>query len=221
MASKDHSSLPGSRPQIEPIDFENQSRQSIEGLLNLLEKISPTLFDVGGWVLGGLIALNLVVIGAVIPVGGIDTPILIAAGAMASALPLNVAGLLLLRLIKDMKGIRIDELAREAFQDAKFPEIEAYLPADQDSASLFKRSSNVTLLYSAGIIIFSTTLTLSGLVAVLWHLAWWLGVILLVMVILSTVLTLAILAHSLPPDSEQEKELKKLYRKKTQQEKLK
>jgi len=38
---------------------------------------------------------------------------------------------------------------------------------------------------------------------------------------LSTVLTLAILAHSLPPDSEQEKELKKLYRKKTQQEKLK
>jgi hypothetical protein len=127
---KDHSSSPGPRPQTQPIDFENQSRQSVRGLLNLLEKLSPTLFDVGSWVLGGLIALNLIVIGAVIPIGGIDASILIAAGAMASALPLNVAGILLLRLIKDMKGIPIVELTREAFQDAKFPEIEAYLPPD-------------------------------------------------------------------------------------------
>jgi hypothetical protein len=61
--------------------------------------------------------------------------------------------------------------------------------------------------------VLSTALTVAGLVAVLWHLAWWLGVLLLVIVALSAVLTLSALAHSVPPDSAQEKELKELYRK--------
>jgi hypothetical protein len=214
MGSKDNSSPPGSR-------FESQSGQSLRGIRNLLDKITPTLFDIGSWVLGGLIALNLVVIGALIPVGGVDASILISAAAMASALPLNIAGILLLRLSRDMEGIRIDELARQAFQEAEFPEIEAYFPADQDSAALFKRSSNVTRLYSLGIIVLiSTTLTLTGLVTVLWHLAWWLGVLLLAMVILSAILTIVILARSMPPESDREKELKKLAREKLEKEKL-
>jgi hypothetical protein len=41
------------------------------------------------------------------------------------------------------------------------------------------------------------------------------------MVILTTVLVILILAHSLPPESEAEKELKKLYLKQVEQEKLK
>jgi hypothetical protein len=42
--------------------------------------------------------------------------------------------------------------------------------------------------------------------------AWWVGVALLVMIILSTVLVMAVLAHSLPPASEAEKVLKRRYR---------
>ena len=219
--SKGDSTPAVSHSKRPPFDLEKQSEQSMKGLVNLVEKISPTLFEVGSWVLGGLIALNLVVIGALITVGAIDTSILISATALVCALPLNVAGIFLLRVIKDTKEIEIDDLALQAFKDADFPNIEAYFPAAQDREVLSKRRSSVAMLYSFGIITLSIALTITGLVAALWHLAWWLGVTLLAMVILSTVLVIVILAHSLPPESETEKELKKLYLRQVEQEKLK
>jgi hypothetical protein len=221
VVSKSDSSPSVSRPKMPHLDPEKQSEPAMKGLANLVEKITPTLFEAGSWVLGGLIAFNLVVIGALITVGAIDTSILISATALVCALPLNVAGIFLLRLMKDMNEIRIDDLALRAFQEADFPNIEAYFPSARDREVLSKRKSNVTLLYSLGIIALSIVLTIIGLVAALWHLAWWLGVILLAMVILSTVLVLVILAHSMPPESEAEKELKKLYLRQVEQEKLK
>jgi hypothetical protein len=59
------------------------------------------------------------------------------------------------------------------------------------------------------------------LVAALWHLAWWLGVTMLVKVILSAVLVMVILAQSLPPETQAEKELKKLCQRQVEQEKPK
>jgi len=221
VVSKVNSTPAVSGSKTQHLDLEKQSTQSMQGLTNLVEKILPTLFEVGNWVLGGLIAFNLVVLGALITVGAIDASILIAATALVCALPLNVAGIFLLRLNKDMKEIGINDLALQAFQEADFPNIEAYFPAAQNSEGLSKRKSSVTLLYSMGIVALSVVLTITGLVAALWHLAWWLGVVLLTMVTLSTVLVIVILAHSMPPESEAEKELKKLYLKQVKEEKPK
>jgi hypothetical protein len=210
-----------SESKMSHVDPEKQSEQSMSALANLVEKISPALFEVGSWLLGGLIALNLVVLGALITVGAIGPSILISAAALACALPLNVAGIFLLRLIKDTKEIGIDDIALQAFREADFPNIEAYFPAAQDRDVHSTRRSNFALLSSFGIIALSFTLTVIGLVAALWHLAWWLGVTMLAMVILSTGLVIVILACSLPPESEAEKELKKPYLKQVEQEKRK
>jgi hypothetical protein len=41
----------------------------------------------------------------------------------------NVAGIVLLRLIKDVTDVGLDDLALRAFQEAAFPDIEAYFPS--------------------------------------------------------------------------------------------
>jgi len=83
---------PGSAPP--PADA--QSAPTFRGLRNLAEKTSPWLTDVGSWIFGGLTAVNLVVISALITVGPVDAAIRTSTAALAAALPLNVAGIILL-----------------------------------------------------------------------------------------------------------------------------
>ena len=179
----------------------------MKGLRILAERITPWLIEAGGWIFGGLIAVNLVVISSLITVGPVDGMIRISITTLACALPLNVAGICLLRLIKDVKDIGLDDLALQAFRDAGFPDIEAYFPLPQERDALLKRRSNVALLYSLGIAALSIALTLTGLVAALWHMAWWIGLVLLAMVVFSAALVAIAIAHSLPPPSEAEKAL--------------
>jgi MFS family permease len=192
-------------PQPE-VNSEEQYKQSMTGLRNLVETIAPWLFLVGSWVFGGLIAFNLVVISALITVGPVDTAIRISVATFACALPLDVAGVFLLRLIKDMKDVGIDDLALKAFQDAGFPAIETYFPPPVKKGSLQSRRSRVVLGYSLGMVMLSTALTLTGVAAAMWHMAWWIGVLLLAAVALSAVAVIAIVAHSLTPGTEAEKE---------------
>jgi len=83
---------PGSAPP--PADA--QSAPTFRGLRNLAEKTSPWLTDVGSWIFGGLTAVNLVVISALITVGPVDAAIRTSTAALTAALPLNVAGIILL-----------------------------------------------------------------------------------------------------------------------------
>jgi hypothetical protein len=122
-----------------------------------------------------------------------------------------VAGVFLLRLVKDMKDVRIDAVALEAFREADFPNIEAYFPPAQARKTLFKTRTRVTLRYSLGIAAVSLALTITGLTAALWHMAWWVGVVFLVAVVACTGLVMIVMARSLPPESEAEKELKRRF----------
>jgi hypothetical protein len=184
-------------------DLDQESRRSLDALANLVKTLTPWLLDIGSWVFGGMIAFDLVIISALITVGPADGAILISLTALVCALPLNVTGVFLLRLIQDMKDIRIDDLALRAFQDSGFPDIEAHFPPSRVRKSLHKRRSDIALRYSLAIATLSFTLTLIGLVAALWHMAWWMGIVLLGMVMLSTVLVIVAMAHSLPPDPKQ------------------
>jgi len=148
------------------IELEEQSRQSMQAVGNLIERISPWLFAFGSWIFGGLIAFNLVVIASLFTIGPVHPAIMVSLTGFACALPLNVAGLNLLKLMQEMKDVNIDEQMLHAFQDAGFP-IEAYVPPSQERASLYKRRTKVALGYSTGILAFSVVLTLTGMVAVL------------------------------------------------------
>ena len=189
-----------------------QSKRAMKGLTALLERMTPWLIEVGSWSLGGLIALNLVVIAALVTVGAVDVPVRIAVVAFACALPLDVAGIVLLRVIKDWQDYRIDELTLQSFQDAHFPEIEAYFPSPRDRALLARRRARVALAYAFGIATTSALLTLIGMAAALWHMAPWIAESFSVTVALSTLLLIAVIAHAMPPESQAEKELKRRYR---------
>ena len=184
-------------------------RPSFHALARLVEWIAPWLVAVGSWVFGGLLALNLVLVAALITVGPADRSALIATLAFACALPFDVAGLVLLRLTKDLQDVRLDDLALKAFQEARFPSIEAYFPPEGERKSYAKRRALISLAYAWVIAMLTTALTIAGLAASLWHMAPWVGGVFLATVALSALILVAAAAHSLPPQSEAEKELKK------------
>src|SRR6185503_17698286 len=198
----------GSAPPV----ADEQSARTFRGLRNLAERITPWLVDVGSWIFGGLTAVNLVVISALITVGPVDAAIRMATAALAAALPLNVAGIILLRVIKDVNDVGLDDLTLRAFQDAGFPEIEAYFPSPVERASRHARRSRVALLYALGIAAVSIALTVTGMAAALWHMGHWIPVVLLSAVIVSAVLVTVAIAHGLPPESAAEESLKQRYR---------
>ena len=192
--------------------IDEQSARTFRGLRNLAERITPWLVDVGSWIFGGLTAVNLVVLSALITVGPVDAAIRASTAALAAALPLNVAGIILLRLIKDANDVGLDDLTLRAFQDAGFPEIEAYFPSSGESAPQHSRRSRVALLYSLGIAASSIGLTVAGMVAAVWHMGGWIAFVLISAVILSAGLLTVAIAEALPPESAAERSLKLRYK---------
>ena len=197
--------------KLPPLDLKEQSKRSMKGLSNLVQRSTPWLFTLGSWIFGGLIAVDLVIVASLITVGPVDIAILISITAFAVALPLNVSGIFLLRLIKDLKDVGIEDVMLQAFKDASFPNIEAYFPPSQTRESLYGRSADIALCYSLGILALSIALTLAGLVAALWYMAWWISLIFVAMAVVCLLLVFVTLAHSVPPESDAEKALKKRY----------
>jgi len=191
-----------------PPPADAQSAPTFQGLRNLAEKTSPWLTDVGSWIFGGLTAVNLVVISALITVGPVDAAIRPSTAALAAALPLNVAGIILLRLIRDVNDVGLDDLTLRAFLDAGFPDIERYFPSPLERASQYARRSRIALLYSMPIAALSIALTVTGMTAAMWHMGRWIAFVLLAAVVLTAALVAAAVAHSLPPESDAEKSLK-------------
>jgi len=187
---------------------DERARQSLDAIGRLLDRTTPWLSEIGSWIFGGLVAVNLVVISSLLTVGPVDAAVRISVIVCACALPMNVAGIVVLRLTKDLMEFGVDDLALQAFKESGFPEIEAYFPPAPERAALLKRRAGVALGYSLAIAALSAALTLAGLVAALWHMAWWIGSVLIVMVALSAGLVLVVFAQAQPPESAWEKALK-------------
>jgi hypothetical protein len=180
-------------------------KQTMKAFGKLVERITPWLFEFGSWIFGGLIAFNLIVIAALIPVGPVDPAIMVSTTAFALALPLDVAGFFLLRLVPDMKRVGIEEEAAQAFQDVGFT-VGEQVVSPKALEALQKRRTRIVLRYSYGILALSAILTLTGMTAVLWHMAWWIGVAFIVMVMISLVIVIVAIVTSQPPNSAEEQE---------------
>ena len=181
--------------------MDERARQTFDAMGRLLDRTTPWLSEIGSWIFGGLVAVNLVVISALLTVGPVDAAVRISVTLFACALPLNVAGIVVLRLTKDLIDLGVDDLAQQAFKESGFPEIDAYFPPASERAALSKRRASVALRYSLAIAAVSAALTLAGLGAALWHMAWWIGSALLVMTMLAAGVVLVAFAHAQPPDS--------------------
>ena len=160
------------------------------GVGRLVEAITPWLLELGNWIFGGLIAFSLLILSALLTVGPVDVAIKVSTVAFAIALPLDVTGFVLLRLFADMAKVSLTELGTHAFVEAGF-QVEP-----QGSYKITEgRLRSVALRYSYGVLVLSATVTLVGVSAAFWHMAWWISVVFVVMVIASqTVIVEAISA---------------------------
>ena len=108
---------PNLQPEISLAVSEEQNKQIMQAFGKLVEKIDPWLLEFGSWMFGGLIAFTLLVIASLFTIGPVDRAITISTAAFALALPLNLTGLFLLRLVKDLKQVRFEEELEQAFKD--------------------------------------------------------------------------------------------------------
>jgi hypothetical protein len=149
--------------------------------------------ELGGWVFGALIAFDLVILGALLTVGPVDLAIKIASAAFAVALPPDVAGFLFLRLMGDMKKVGLEDLATKAMAEAGF-KFEERNPGPDAHAAFERRRTRVMLRYSYALLAAGLFLTLVGMTAALWHMAWWIGTVFVVMAIVSQVIVFMAIA---------------------------
>ncbi len=157
--------------------------RTVAGLGRLIEAVTPWLLDLGTWIFGALTAFNLVILGALLTVGPIDGAVKISTAAFALALPSDVAGFLLLRLIADMSKVGLAEVATKAFVDVGFS-VEGAAQPDEAARR------RVALRFSYALLALSVLLTVVGVTSALWHMAWWIGVGFVAMVVLTQALVL-------------------------------
>lgn len=171
----------------------------------LVESIMPWLVEVGNWIFAGLIAFIVLILAPLLTAGSVDRALTVATVAFALALPMDLAGLVLLRLARDPAHIGFTEEWAQALHDAGLP-IGGQIASPDGLVSLRKRQANVILVYSFALLVLSVLLTLTGLVAAFWHMAWWIGVLFLAMVLISLGIVIAALVALRPPESPEDKE---------------
>jgi hypothetical protein len=181
------------------------ANQGIQAYNSILERITPWLFEVGSWIFGGLIAFTVLIIGALLPVRPVDLPVEIATAVFALALPLDVTGLVLLRIVRDVKPIGFEQGIVRAFQEAGLTPGEQQIPSLTTLEAVRKRGTRNVVYTAIGILTLSAVLTLAGMVAALWHVAWWIAVAFGVMVFICQVIVQIVMVTSQPPLSAEEK----------------
>ncbi len=190
---------------------QEQNKQNMKAFGKFVERITPWLFEVGSWSFGGLIAFTLLVVASLLTVGPVDPAIMVAMTAFALALPLDVAGLILLRLVQDLKRVGFEEEVVQVFHDVGFT-VGEQMASPTALESLRKRRTGIVLGDSLGILALSGLLTLTGMTAALWHMAWWIGVVFLAMVLISLAMVIVAIITIQPRGSQEEKEYKRRYR---------
>ena len=181
------------------------------------ERITPWLLEIGSWIFGGLIAFNLIIIGPLITLGPVDSAIMVSITTFALALPLNVAGLFVLRMVRDLEPVEFEfdfeSEVRQAMQSfgPAIGEQAQTAPPLRSLEAVRKRRTRFALMYSSGILTLSIALTLAGMIAALWHIAWWIAVAFAIMVLISLVIVSLAVATAQPPASAEERERMRRY----------
>ncbi len=175
-----------------------------------MERTTPWLVDVGDWIFAGLIAFDLVVMAPLIVTVSADQALTISIIMFALALPLNLAGLVMLRLIKDMAHVGFSEEWVRAYQDAGLP-LGEQLASPQAREAQRKRRATIVLYYAFAVLTLSVLLTVTGLTAALWHTAWWIGVVFLAMSVVGLGIVIAALATLGPRDIPEDRARQRRY----------
>ncbi len=195
-----------SETHVTNLSPEEQNRRLWRGFGNFVDRVTPSLLELGVWLFGSLIAFNLLILASLFTIGPVDSATRVASTAFALAFPLNLAGLFMLRMVQELKGVDLEDKFVQALQEEGFVGDQIPAPPDLDAALAAMRAKRtaVVLRSSAGILVLSALLTLTGLTATLWHMAWWIAMSFLAMVVISLVLVILAMALSQPADTEKQ-----------------
>jgi len=182
-------------------EFEEAVKRRQQVFGSIADELKPWLFEFGNWMFGGLIAFNLVIVAPLLTLGAVHPEIVVSIVAFACALPLNVSGLVVLKLSKDMNELGIDDVVKHAFEEANVPE---HFPTASSSEALAKKRADAGLSYSLRLALLSGVLTVLGMVAALWFIAWWVAVLFLIVVVVSLYITTNLATQLMRPDISKE-----------------
>ncbi len=177
-----------------------QDQRLWRGFGRFIEQISPALFDVGAWIFGGLLAFDLLILASLFTIGPVAASVRIATAALAFALPLDLLGLILIRLTRELKGAGYEDRFLQALQDEGYSSTELPAPDARQGllAEMHRQRSILVLQASAAFLVISMLLVLIGLSATLWYMAWWIAVGFLVMLVVCAVSALIIVSAPQP-----------------------
>jgi len=186
-----------SRSTPAPPDPDDQNKRLWRGFERFFDRVTPWLFDLGLWIFGSLIAFNLLVLASLFTIGPVDRAVTVATAALALALPLNVAGLVLLRLVQELKEVKLEDELTQAFLEAGFTG-EGRVPSPPALEAMRRRRTKMVLRISPGVLALSLLLMLTGMFATLWHMAWWIAAGFLVMIVVSVLIVILAMAGAQP-----------------------
>jgi hypothetical protein len=161
----------------------------------LAERLTPWVLDVGSVSVGGLLGFDLVILGSLVTIGPVDLAITVATTALALALPLQVTGLVLLRLIRDLQHVDVAAEVAPVVLPAGLT-AEERLAAGRELGALRLGRPGRVLRACLGLLALGALLTVTGMTATLWHTAWWLGGAFLAMILSCPVLVATALVSS-------------------------
>lgn len=173
--------------------------RTLQGFGKAVEQLTPWLLDLGSWIFGALIAFNLLLLASLLTVGPVDSAVLVATAAIGLGLPPAVAGFFVLRLLEDVKKVRLEEIATQAFAEVGFSAPDQVPTPDVIELVLKQRTKSV-LIYSYSILAVSVLLTVIGISAALWHMGWWISLAFVAMTLVSGGLVVGAIVSS-PPGS--------------------
>jgi hypothetical protein len=190
----------------------------------LVERIAPWFFDFGSWVFGGLIGFNLLLLGPLITVGPVDPAVLVATAAFALALPLDVAGVFVLRLVQDLQRVGLEDEVARALGEVGAVEgssavgavegssaVGAVVPPPDVREAQRRRRTERVLRASIGLLALSGVLAVLGMLGMLWHMGWWIAVAFAAMVVISLVIASVAMAAAQPRDAAEARERRRRY----------
>ena len=169
--------------------------RTIQGMGKLVDQLTPWLLDLGGWIFGAMIAFNLLLLASLLTVGPVDAAVLIATASVALALPLAVAGFLVLRLLEDVKKVRLEDVAAQSFLDAGLA-VPGSIQSPETRESILKQRTRTVLIYSYSLLTLTVLLTGAGITGALWHMAWWIAIAFLAMVSVSQLVFIQVMRRS-------------------------
>lgn len=169
-------------------------RQAFQQWMEQSQKIVlKWLYEVGGWIFTGLIAIALMIVQDLISLGPSDRALLIAAFALAAALPLNLTGLWIVRYIKNL-DLAVEE-AKQYLAQNKAVDEDTVISLRSDDEAFSAAKKKFTNLVVTIVLALSVLFTLIGISSALWHISWAATIILLISLLAGLLTTLWVLAY--------------------------